>query len=170
MPSQTRKRRCEQDGGIAVAAGEIIILCGRTFLLTSSMHLFYSGIAVEERRTEMKTFAELKRSIKPGVHLFVVEHNYRPELTGTTRVVGKVQTNGYWFHNLHDSEEKRAWSKFAPAKCYSFPTPDTFRHDEGVKCCCGVSSSPGATQHSEYCNMNSGRRFAWTIKILPEIA
>lgn len=116
----------------------------------------------------MRNFADMKRVIKPGVHLFVTDHEYRPELTGTTRVVGKVQTNGYWFENLHQPG-KRMWSGFAAASCYSFPSSDTFRHDEGVKCCCGVSASPGANQHSEYCNMSSGKRFAWTIKVLDPI-
>lgn len=114
----------------------------------------------------MKSFADIKRAIKPGVRLFVISHEYRPELSGTTRVVGKVQTNGYWFEDLNNPG-KRLWGGFAPASCYSFPDVDTFRHDEGVRCCCGVSSSPGTVNHSEYCNVPTGKRFAWTIKVIP---
>ncbi len=47
----------------------------------------------------MKTLAELKRRIQPGVKLLCVENTYRPELNGKTRVVCRVQTNAFtWKH------------------------------------------------------------------------
>lgn len=112
----------------------------------------------------MKTLAELKRTIKPGMRLTVIRHDYRPELAGTVRTVTDVQGNGYFYRT--DGDERRAWSGYAKASCFSFPEPDTYRQDEGVKCSCGQSSSPGAVKHSDYCNIKTGKRMAWTIQLL----
>ena len=102
--------------------------------------------------------------------MVVVEHEYRPELIGTERVVTDVQGNGYYF-NLEKSSpdpdgcrNKRMWSGYAKASCYSFPAPDTFRHDEGAQCSCGAW--PHGAQHREKCNVITGKRFAWTIRIM----
>lgn len=115
----------------------------------------------------MKNFAELKRTIKPGMTLKVVQHDYRPELTGTTRVVTDVQGNGYFFRM--NGEENRLWSGYAKAHCYSFLDANTYRQDEGCKCSCGckVDGAPD-TYHSEGCNIRVGKRFAWTIQIVEQ--
>jgi hypothetical protein len=115
----------------------------------------------------MKNFAELKRTIKPGMTLKVVQHDYRPELTGTTRVVTDVQGNGYFFRM--NGEGNRFWSGYAKAHCYSFPDANTYRQDEGCKCSCGciVNDAPD-TYHSEGCNIRIGKRFAWTIQIVEQ--
>lgn len=111
----------------------------------------------------MKTFADLRRTIKVGTRLRVVQHDYRPELTGQERIVTKVQTNGYFFEDPSRTVHHRMWSGFAPAGCYSFPTPDTYRQDEGVKCNCG---SPAFVTHSKTCAITTGRRQAWTVQIV----
>lgn len=97
----------------------------------------------------MKTFADVKRTIKPGMKLKVVQHDYRPELTGTVRVVTRTQTNGYYFHMEGDSRE--LWSSYAKAGCYSFPTPDTYRQDE---------SQPGGRR------AGLDKSFSWTIQVM----
>jgi hypothetical protein len=113
----------------------------------------------------VKTFADLRRTIKPGMKLRVIQHDYRPELTGTVRVVTDVQTNGYFFKTEND--DRRTWSPYTKASCYSFPTPDTYRHDEGALCTCGQRNSPGEVKHSQTCNVTTGKRMAWTIEVQP---
>ena len=107
----------------------------------------------------MQSFADLKRTIKPGLKLKVIQHDYRPELTGTIRVVTDVQGNGYFFQMLAD--KNRSWSPYAKASCYSFPDANTYRQDEGCKCSCGckVDGAPD-TYHSDGCNIRVGKRFA----------
>lgn len=100
----------------------------------------------------MKTLSDLKRAIKPGTRLLVVDHEYRPEFNGTIQTVTRVQGNGYYFTIGDDPKE--LWSSFAKASCYSFPAPDTFRHDEGP-----TVGLP----------INSGRRMAFTKQILGDM-
>lgn len=114
----------------------------------------------------MKTLADLKRAIRPGVRLLVVNHEYRPELTGTTRTVTDVQGNGYFY--LSEGDSKRSWSGYAKASCYSFPEPDTYKHDEGALCSCGHRNSVGDITHSPTCNVTTGKHIAWTIKVINE--
>lgn len=48
----------------------------------------------------MKTLADLRRAIKPGVRLLCVENTLRPELNDRERIVTKAQGNGFfWEHN-----------------------------------------------------------------------
>jgi hypothetical protein len=112
----------------------------------------------------MKNFAEMKRTIKPGMTLKVVQHDYRPELTGTTRVVTDVQGNGYFFRT--NGEGNRLWSGYAKAHCYSFPDGETYIHDEGALCTCGQRGKLGEVKHSDTCNTTIGKRTAWTVRIV----
>jgi hypothetical protein len=53
----------------------------------------------------MKTFADMKRRLVPGLVLQAVNH-IRPEANGPRTVV-KVQGNGYWFNmpgHVHDTQ------------------------------------------------------------------
>lgn len=43
----------------------------------------------------MKTLADLKRAIKPGVRLRCIKNQYRPELDGGIRVVVRVFTGQF---------------------------------------------------------------------------
>ena len=112
----------------------------------------------------VKTFADLKRTIKPGMTLRVVQHNYRPELTGTLRLVTKVQTTGYYF--TMEGSTGRSWSGFSKASSYSFPAPDTYRQDEGIHCSCGHTEEG---PHDAKCNLRTGKRYAWTIRVESEV-
>lgn len=111
----------------------------------------------------MRSLAELKRTIKPGMTLRVVQHEYRPELTGAVRVVTDVQGNGYFYKT--DGDTRRSWSHYAKASCYSFPDSNTYRQDEGVLCSCGQRYATGEVKHSETCNVTIGKRMAWTVRI-----
>lgn len=117
----------------------------------------------------MRTFADLKRAIRPGVRLRVISHEYRPELTGTVRIVTDVQGNGY-FYRTSDEDTRRSWSPYAKARCYSFPAPNTYRHDEGALCSCGHRDDRDKHEHSSGCSITTGKRTAWTIKIESGVA
>ena len=43
-----------------------------------------------------KNLAELKRYIKLGTEFKATRHKYHPDIVGLTRVVTKVQTNGFY--------------------------------------------------------------------------
>ncbi len=43
-----------------------------------------------------KNLAELKRYIKIGTEFKATSHKYHPDIVGLTRVVTKVQTNGFY--------------------------------------------------------------------------
>ena len=43
-----------------------------------------------------KNLAELKRHIKVGTEFKATSHKYHPDIVGLTRVVTKVQTNGFY--------------------------------------------------------------------------
>lgn len=73
----------------------------------------------------MKSLAELKRAIKPGVRLRCIENTYRPELNGKSRVVVRVQTNAFtWKHETGPSTE--SWTNYEKASAYTFPGGNTF--------------------------------------------
>lgn len=98
----------------------------------------------------MKTLADLKRAIKPGTKLEIVDH-WMPGRAGHIRIVTKTQGNGYYF-NTTEHGDKRLWGDYpTSAKRVTFPAPDTFR----------VEEPPNTSPH--------GRREVahWTIRILP---
>jgi len=74
----------------------------------------------------VKNLTELKRQIKAGSVLTVVDH-WVPEFVGNVRTVTKTQGNGYWFTEP-SKPGKRLWGDY-PKKAaqVSFPNPDTFR-------------------------------------------
>ena len=97
----------------------------------------------------MKNLSDLKRTIQPGMKLRVIHHDYRPELIGTTRIVTKTQTNGYWFKTCSEEgamDKTASWSQYTRAGCYSFPTPTSYTQDDGMQ--------------------PNGKRARWTIEIL----
>jgi hypothetical protein len=133
--------------------------CGQTGCLRPARE----RVILATRRKRMRTFADLKRTIKPGMKLLVLQHDYRPELTGTVRTVTRTQGNGYFFTDEH---HKSAFSNYAKASCYTFPDERTYRHDEGALCSCGNRNLTGDVKHSQTCNVTTGKRFAWTIQIV----
>ena len=84
----------------------------------------------------MKTLADLKRAIKPGVRLRCIKNQYRPELDGGVRVVVRVFTGQFtWLpdplpkHAITISEDGMAatcdcgWT----FKAYTNESPETGR-------------------------------------------
>lgn len=67
----------------------------------------------------MRTFADLKRTLKPGLKLKVLAH-WQEKLIGTTRTVDAVQTNGYWFYTEGDA--RRMWADLGKASNWAFPS------------------------------------------------
>ena len=45
---------------------------------------------------QIKSLADLKRRIKLGTELVTTLHQYHPDIVGLSRVVTKVQTNGFY--------------------------------------------------------------------------
>ena len=74
----------------------------------------------------MKTLADLKRNIRPGMRLRVADH-WLERYRGTTRVVTRVQTNGYWFRQGGEDH----FSAYGYAHCYTFPTETSYRYKNG---------------------------------------
>lgn len=50
----------------------------------------------KNRQIQVKSLAELKRAIKPGVEMLTTSHAYHPDIVGLTRQVTKVQTVGFY--------------------------------------------------------------------------
>lgn len=73
----------------------------------------------------MKTFADIKRRIVVGARLLTVENTYVKALTGTTRTVTKVQTNGFWYRV--DGNDKDGYTAFGKAGQFTVIDPDTYR-------------------------------------------
>jgi hypothetical protein len=78
----------------------------------------------------MKSLAELKRTIKPGLRLRCIENTYRPELNGKIRTVCRVQTNAFTWKTEEAHEIKINSLRDADAVCscggwsVKFPTFD----------------------------------------------
>lgn len=53
-----------------------------------------------------KNLAELKRYIKLGTEFKATRHKYHPDIVGLTRVVTKVQTNGF-YSKIKDEPDHR---------------------------------------------------------------
>lgn len=49
----------------------------------------------DRKPLRIKNLADLKRHIKLGTELVATAHQYHPDIVGLTRVVTKVQTNGF---------------------------------------------------------------------------
>ena len=50
----------------------------------------------DRKPLRIKNLADLKRHIKLGTELVATAHQYHPDIIGLTRVVTKVQTNGFY--------------------------------------------------------------------------
>ena len=77
---------------------------------------------------EIKNLADLKRHIQPGTEIYVRSHSVHPDLEGLTRVVTRVQTNG--FYSVIKGQPNNKWSTcnygkgirqdYEPASFYRF--------------------------------------------------
>lgn len=86
----------------------------------------------EQKQSNMplriRSLAELKRYIQPGMELVVSYHSKHPDLIGLRRVVTKVQTNAYYTmvkdrpeHKYSDCNDGRGFrSDIEKASCYRF--------------------------------------------------
>lgn len=50
----------------------------------------------KSRKIQVKSLAELKRAVKPGVEMLTTSHAYHQDIVGLTRQVTKVQTVGFY--------------------------------------------------------------------------
>lgn len=50
----------------------------------------------DRKPLQIKNLADLKRHIRLGTELVATAHQYHPDIVGLTRVVTKVQTNGFY--------------------------------------------------------------------------
>ena len=82
----------------------------------------------ERKPLRISNLADLKRHIKTGTELVATSHQYHPDIVGLTRVVTKVQTNGF-YSKIKDQPEhkwsacnhgKGFWSPYAKAGAYHF--------------------------------------------------
>ena len=83
---------------------------------------------IERQPMPLKSLAELKRAIKPGVEVVATYHANHPALVGVRRIVTKVQTNGF-FSKIKDptdpncekyNEDRGFRSDYYKAGLYSF--------------------------------------------------
>jgi hypothetical protein len=77
----------------------------------------------------MKSLAELKRTIQVGTRLRCIENTYRPELNGKTRIVTRIQTNGFWWKH-EKTDEHESWTHYPKAQLFTFDG-DTFQFSLG---------------------------------------
>ena len=75
----------------------------------------------DRKPLRIKNLADLKRHIRLGTELVATAHQYPPDIVGLTRVVTKVQTNGF-YSKIKDRLSvlcRRAWQsvcRAAPAQ------------------------------------------------------
>lgn len=77
---------------------------------------------------QIKNLADLKRHIKLGTELVATSHQYHPDIVGLTRVVTKVQTNGFYSKIKNQPDHKWStcnhgvgfWSPYNKAGAYRF--------------------------------------------------
>lgn len=62
----------------------------------------------DRKPLQIKNLADLKRHIKLGTELVATSHQYHPDIVGLTRVVTKVQTNGF-YSKIKDQPDHK-WS------------------------------------------------------------
>jgi|GEM_PF-1015077 TRAG family protein len=80
------------------------------------------------RPLHIKNLADLKRHIRLGTELVATAHQYHPDIVGLTRVVTKVQTNGFYSKIKDQPDHKWStcnhglgfWSPFNKAGAYHF--------------------------------------------------
>lgn len=80
----------------------------------------------DRRPLRIKNLADLKRHIKLGTELVATAHQYHPDIVGLTRVVTKVQTNGFYSKIKDQPDHKWStcnhgmgfWSPFNKANAY----------------------------------------------------
>ena len=78
----------------------------------------------------MKTLADLKRRVQPGVQLLAVDH-WQDKLKGSIRTVTRTQGNGYWF--CVPGDQREMWSGYDKAAFFSFPAPNQYRYERDGK-------------------------------------
>ena len=89
----------------------------------------------DRKPLRIKNLADLKRHIRLGTELVATAHQYHPDIVGLTRVVTKVQTNGFYSKIKDQPDHKWStcnhglgfWSPFNKAGAYRF-TDSTGRH------------------------------------------
>lgn len=82
----------------------------------------------ERKRLQIRNLADLKRHIKPGTELVATSHQFHPDIVGLTRVVTKVQTNGFYSKIKDQPDHKWStcnhgagfWSPYNKAGAYRF--------------------------------------------------
>ena len=62
----------------------------------------------DRKPLRIKNLADLKRHIRLGTELVATAHQYHPDIVGLTRVVTKVQTNGF-YSKIKDQPDHK-WS------------------------------------------------------------
>ena len=82
----------------------------------------------DRKPLRIKNLADLKRHIRLGTELVATAHQYHPDIVGLTRVVTKVQTNGFYSKIKDQPDHKWStcnhglgfWSPFTKAGAYHF--------------------------------------------------
>ena len=82
----------------------------------------------DRKPLRIKNLADLKRHIRLGTELVATAHQYHPDIVGLTRVVTKVQTNGFYSKIKDQPDHKWStcnhglgfWSPFNKAGAYRF--------------------------------------------------
>ena len=82
----------------------------------------------DRKPLRIKNLADLKRHIRLGTELVAMAHQYHPDIVGLTRVVTKVQTNGFYSKIKDQPDHKWStcnqgmgfWSPFNKAGAYHF--------------------------------------------------
>ena len=82
----------------------------------------------DRKPLQIKNLADLKRHIRLGTELVATAHQYHPDIVGLTRVVTKVQTNGFYSKIKDQPDHKWStcnhgmgfWSPFNKAEAYHF--------------------------------------------------
>ncbi len=82
----------------------------------------------DRKPLQIKNLADLKRHIRLGTELVATAHQYHPDIVGLTRVVTKVQTNGFYSKIKDQPDHKWStcnhgagfWSPYNKAGAYRF--------------------------------------------------
>ena len=78
----------------------------------------------------MKTLADLKRRVQPGVKLLALEH-WQPKHIGVVRTVTRIQGNGYYY--VIPGDEREMWSNYGKSSEFTFPTVNSYRYESAGK-------------------------------------
>ena len=82
----------------------------------------------DRKPLQIKNLTDLKRHIKLGTEIVATSHQYHPDIVGLTRVVTKVQTNGFYSKIKDQPDHKWStcnhgsgfWSPYSKASAYRF--------------------------------------------------